>query len=279
MRSRSAELFVEGREAPRRRDEAAPPQHPRLPRRGSLQLRLPAPGQDERRRLAVLPEACAHGARVISHALVEQRRRARRARARRPRPAARRATVRRRLPFMVHAGMVVAGLRHAPHAAPPRAGAASAAATSAGTSRCIPSTRVFAVFDERVERLGRRLPERLQRRTSSPATASRSSARSGRRTCSRPAFPASARAIATTCRKLPHTAAFGAFIHDDGGGRVRRWLSREPLVTYRMAARDRARLVRAIRILGDMALRRRRARGHAPVLRRADRRGRARSSK
>ena len=42
-------------------------------------------------------------------------------------------------------------------------------------------------------------------------------------------------------------------IHDDGGGSVRRWLTREPLVTYRMAARDRGRMWRGIGILGELA--------------------------
>ena len=49
-------------------------------------------------------------------------------------------------------------------------------------------------------------------------------------------------------------AAFGALVHDEGGGRVHRWLSREPLVTYRMAARDRERIFHAIGILAEMAL-------------------------
>jgi choline dehydrogenase-like flavoprotein len=42
-------------------------------------------------------------------------------------------------------------------------------------------------------------------------------------------------------------------IHDDGGGRVRRWFGREPLVTYRLAERDRPRLLRGIEIVARMA--------------------------
>jgi choline dehydrogenase-like flavoprotein len=53
--------------------------------------------------------------------------------------------------------------------------------------------------------------------------------------------------------KMPHVAVFGAMIHDHGGGRVRRWLGREPLVTYRMAADDRPRLMRAMEIVARMA--------------------------
>jgi choline dehydrogenase-like flavoprotein len=52
---------------------------------------------------------------------------------------------------------------------------------------------------------------------------------------------------------MPNLAFFGAMIHDDGGGRVMRWLSREPLVTYRMSKRDRHRLWRGVGILGELA--------------------------
>ena len=53
--------------------------------------------------------------------------------------------------------------------------------------------------------------------------------------------------------KIPNMALFGAMIHDDGGGSVRRWVSREPLVTYRMSVRDRHRMFKGIQILGKMA--------------------------
>lgn len=53
--------------------------------------------------------------------------------------------------------------------------------------------------------------------------------------------------------QVPHLALFGAMVHDEGSGVVRRWLGREPLVTYRMADRDRSRIRRALRILGEMA--------------------------
>jgi choline dehydrogenase-like flavoprotein len=52
--------------------------------------------------------------------------------------------------------------------------------------------------------------------------------------------------------KMPRAAVFGAMIHDEGGGRVRRWVGREPLVTYRMAAEDRPRLLRAMEIVARM---------------------------
>ncbi len=54
--------------------------------------------------------------------------------------------------------------------------------------------------------------------------------------------------------QMRNLAVFGAMIHDAGGGRVRRWLGREPLVTYRMAEGDRAALLRAMAIVARMAL-------------------------
>ncbi|MDB4947271.1 MAG: putative oxidoreductase [Labilithrix sp.] len=54
-------------------------------------------------------------------------------------------------------------------------------------------------------------------------------------------------------KRMPNLAFFGGMIHDDGGGQVRRWLSREPLITYKMARRDKERVLRCIQILGKMA--------------------------
>jgi choline dehydrogenase-like flavoprotein len=54
---------------------------------------------------------------------------------------------------------------------------------------------------------------------------------------------------------MPRMAIFGGMVHDDGGGRVHRWVSREPLVTYKMSARDRGRMWKGIQILGKMAFR------------------------
>ncbi|MHB8418248.1 MAG: GMC family oxidoreductase N-terminal domain-containing protein [Myxococcales bacterium] len=55
----------------------------------------------------------------------------------------------------------------------------------------------------------------------------------------------------TRARSLPHLAVFGALIHDQGGGRVRRLWGREPTVTYRMAREDRARVPRALRLVAQ----------------------------
>ncbi len=51
---------------------------------------------------------------------------------------------------------------------------------------------------------------------------------------------------------IDHLAIFGGIIHDDGGGTVRRGLGREPVVTYRMCARDRALVPRVIRLLAEI---------------------------
>ncbi len=67
------------------------------------------------------------------------------------------------------------------------------------------------------------------------------------------AFPGVGREHRRIVKSLPHLAFFGAMIHDEGGGRVMRWLGREPLITYRMSARDRHRLWRGVGILGELA--------------------------
>ena len=67
------------------------------------------------------------------------------------------------------------------------------------------------------------------------------------------AFPGIGREHRQVVKQMPNLAFFGGMVHDDGGGQVRRWFSREPLVLYRMAARDRERLFKAIHILAKMA--------------------------
>lgn len=48
-----------------------------------------------------------------------------------------------------------------------------------------------------------------------------------------------------------HLAIFGGIIHDEGGGRVWPGLGREPILTYRMAKRDRQLVPRVIREMGE----------------------------
>jgi choline dehydrogenase-like flavoprotein len=67
------------------------------------------------------------------------------------------------------------------------------------------------------------------------------------------AFPGVGEKHRTNVHKMRRLAVFGGMIHDDGGGRVRRWIGREPLVTYRLAPRDRPRLLRGIEIVARMA--------------------------
>ena len=54
-------------------------------------------------------------------------------------------------------------------------------------------------------------------------------------------------------RQMPNLGVFGALVHDEGGGAVRRSISREPFITYRMSARDKARMMKAMHLLGQMA--------------------------
>jgi choline dehydrogenase-like flavoprotein len=68
------------------------------------------------------------------------------------------------------------------------------------------------------------------------------------------AFPGVGRPHRAQVHKMPNLAVFGGMIHDHGGGRVHRWLGREPLVTYRMAPGDGPRLLRAIGIVARMGL-------------------------
>ena len=67
------------------------------------------------------------------------------------------------------------------------------------------------------------------------------------------AFPGVGRDHRRLAKRLPNLAFFGGMIHDEGGGQVRRWISREPLLLYRMSPRDKARLMRGIQIVGQMA--------------------------
>jgi choline dehydrogenase-like flavoprotein len=66
------------------------------------------------------------------------------------------------------------------------------------------------------------------------------------------AFPGIGPRHRENVHKMPNVAVFGAMIHDHGGGRVRRWIGREPLVTYRMAPEDRPRLMRGMEIVARM---------------------------
>jgi choline dehydrogenase-like flavoprotein len=67
------------------------------------------------------------------------------------------------------------------------------------------------------------------------------------------AFPGVGREHKRLVHKMPNLAFFGGMIHDEGGGQVRRWISREPLVFYRMDKEDKKHLLDGMRILARMA--------------------------
>jgi hypothetical protein len=67
------------------------------------------------------------------------------------------------------------------------------------------------------------------------------------------AFPGVGSHYRKLVREIPRLAIFGGMLHDDGGGRVHRWLSREPLVLYKMIKRDKARLMKGIHTVARMA--------------------------
>lgn len=56
--------------------------------------------------------------------------------------------------------------------------------------------------------------------------------------------------LARRAAKIPNIAMFGAMVHDEGPGLVRRnWFGREPIVTYRMSPKDRRAMFLGIRTL------------------------------
>jgi choline dehydrogenase-like flavoprotein len=251
IRSRSTDLFVEGAAKlgipmkPLRRNTHGCRGEGRCnfgcPRRAKMSVDV-----------SMLPDACAHGARVLSDALVE-----------RIDFAGGRATgVRGRfvdgttgepgVPFHVAAKVVVVacGALHTPILLR-RSGLRSKHLGRHLTLH--PSTRVFALFDERVDGWDGAFQSVYSDHFFEKDGITLISA-FGPANLLAAGFPGVAARHRDYVQRLPYTAAFGALVHDEGGGRVRRWLSREPLVTYRMAARDRARLFKAIRILAEMAL-------------------------
>lgn len=50
-------------------------------------------------------------------------------------------------------------------------------------------------------------------------------------------------------KKISHLAMFGGIVHDQGGGTLYRTLGREPIATYRMDRRDRAKIPKLIRTM------------------------------
>ena len=52
--------------------------------------------------------------------------------------------------------------------------------------------------------------------------------------------------------QIPHLGIFGGMLHDDAMGRVRSGFGREPILTYRMSPRDRARIPTLLRRMGEI---------------------------
>jgi len=64
-------------------------------------------------------------------------------------------------------------------------------------------------------------------------------------------LPGSGAEFARYTGRMRNLAAFGVMVHDEGGGRIWRLPGTESLITYRMAPRDKRKLLRGIRILAE----------------------------
>lgn len=249
MRSRSTELFVEGAD---KLGIAMKPLRRNAPRcKGAARCNFGCPNNAKMSvDVAVLPEACHRGATIVSDALVEKvvvvggaargvRGRFIDAETRQPKVA---------FEIRAKAVVVACGALHTPLLLQ-RSGVGT---SQVGKNLTLhPAFRVGALFDENVEGW-----DGAMQSVYSDDFAADGLTLLGIYTAPSvlaAAFPGVGREHRRVVRSLPNLAFFGAMIHDDAGGRVRRWLSREPLITYRMAARDRARMWRGIGILGEMA--------------------------
>lgn len=249
LRSRSTELFMEGAEAlgipmkPLRRNAPSC--------KGSSRCSFGCPtGAKRSVDVAVLPEAIERGATVICDAFVSRvvmdGRRARGVEGfllvderGRKGPS-----------FRIHADIVVVacGSQHTPLLLK-RSGISSPHLGRHLTLH--PGVRIGAIFDERVDGW-----DGAMQSVYSDHFANEGITLVGIYTTPNvvaAALPGAGRDHRRLVEQMPHLALFGAMVHDEGAGVVRRWLGREPLVTYRMTDRDRSRLRRALRILGEMA--------------------------
>ena len=64
-------------------------------------------------------------------------------------------------------------------------------------------------------------------------------------------MPGFGSALAARAKQVANMAVFGGMIHDEGGGTLRRGPGREPIVTYRMAPRDRATIPTLLRTMAE----------------------------
>jgi len=248
LRSRSTELFVEGaaklgiRMKPLRRNTRGC--------KGAARCNFGCPHFAKTSvDVSFLPDACARGARILSDALVERvivtGGRAAGIRGRfldeRGEP---------RIPFEIAAKAVVVacGALHTPLLLR-RSGLRGRPLGRGLTLH--PSVRVYGIFDERVDGWDGAFQSVYSDDLEHDGITLISAY--GTPNLLAGGFPGVGREHRTFVHRIPHTAVFGAMIHDEGGGSVRRWISREPLLTYRLATRDGERMRRAIRVLAEMA--------------------------
>lgn len=248
MRSRSAELFVEGAAnlgitmKPLRRNTRGC--------RGVSRCNFGCPhGAKMSVDVSFLPDACRHGARILSDALVE-RVLISSGRAAGVQGRFIDAAGEPRVSFQIHAKVVVVacGALHTPgllHRSGVRGGPLGRGLT------LHPSVRVYAIFDEMVGGWDGAFQSVYSDAYEQDGITLISAF--GTPNLLAGGFPGIGPTHRRFVHMLPRTAVFGALIHDEGGGRVSRWLSREPFISYRMTARDRNRLLRALRILVEIA--------------------------
>jgi choline dehydrogenase-like flavoprotein len=249
LRSRSTQLFVEGADKLGVTMKSLRRNTPGC--KGASRCNFGCPnGAKMSVDVSLLPEARENGAMIVSDALVErvlvERGRATGVRGR----LLDAQTGEPKIPFEIRARTVVVacGALHTPILLM-KSGLRS---KHLGRNLTLhPSFRVGALFDERVEGW-----DGAMQSVYSDHFANEGITLVGAYTAPNvlaAAFPGVGPAHRARVKSIPNLAFFGGMIHDEGGGRVRRWLSREPLVTYRMSARDRARIWRGIEILGELA--------------------------
>ena len=65
------------------------------------------------------------------------------------------------------------------------------------------------------------------------------------------ALPGVGREWIDRVRGLGHLAAFGGMVHDEGGGRIWGEINGEPIITYKLAPRDKQRMIRGTKLLAE----------------------------
>ncbi len=247
MRSRSTELFVDGAakmgipmKSMRRNTSGC---------RGVSRCNFGCPhGAKLSVDISFLPDACAHGATIVSDALVE-RVDITGGVARGVRGHLRMEDGERGPPFEVRAKLVVVacGSLHTPLLL------RSSGLCSPHLGRHLtlhPGFRVGAIFDEVVEGWDGALQSVFSDHFASDGITLVSVFPPPSVLAA--AFPGVGLHHRRHVHKMPNLAVFGGMIHDEGGGRVMRWLGREPLLTYRMAKKDAPRLLKGIEIVARM---------------------------